>query len=779
MPNSPRIPRKAKPRAPSTALGSEADQLLRVIAETAADAIITIDERSIILFANPAAERIFGYRISEMLGQEVTTLMPTYLREVHRAALRRYLETGQKHTAWSALDLTGLHKSGREIPLEISLSDHAHDGKRTFTGIVRDLSDRARTDMQLRQTEEKYARMIQSSPDAITLRTLPDCRYLEVNPGFTRLTGYASEEVIGKTSAGLNLLVDSQMHGEMLRKLEQEGNVHEEEFRFRTKAGEIRSARVSATRVTVGGRPCMLSITHDITERKRAEESLQQSESHFRSLVQDAPYGIYRVALDGKILAANPALVDMLGYDSEADLIDRNMGTEIYKDPATRQRLIDEYWTKKEFKDVEVEWKRRDGKVIKVRLSGRALGDQQGKLSCFEVFAEDVTERRVLERQLLQSQKMEAIGRLAGGIAHDFNNLLGVILGHSEILDESGLSAHLRKSTTAIQNAAERAAALTMQLLAFSRKQIIEPRIIDINASVGEIEKLLHRVIGEDIELITRLQPHLACVRMDPGQFDQVLMNLVVNARDVMPSGGKLIIGTANAELDETYVRQHLGATTGPFVMLAVSDTGTGMDSETLSHIFEPFFTTKEKGKGTGLGLSTVYGIVKQSGGYIMAYSEPSHGSTFKIYFPRAEGTPAVRGQRADRDEIPRGTETILVVEDEPALRELTRGLLEDSGYTVLEAAGVKEAIETVRRDGDTKIHLLLTDVVMPGMGGHELAEQLLRIIPGLRILYMSGYTDDVVADRGVLTQGTLLIQKPFTKSALLRKVRGALDSTL
>ncbi len=302
---------------------------------------------------------------------------------------------------------------------------------------------------------------------------------------------------------------------------------------------------------------------------------------------------------------------------------------------------------------------------------------------------------------------------------------------------------------------------------------------MDINASVGEIEKLLHRVIGEDIELITRLQPHLACVRMDPGQFDQVLMNLVVNARDAMPGGGKLIIETANAELDETYVRQHLGATTGPFVMLAVSDTGTGMDSETLSHIFEPFFTTKEKGKGTGLGLSTVYGIVKQSGGYIMAYSEPSHGSTFKIYFPRAEGTPAVRGQRTDRDEIPRGTETILIVEDEAALRELTRGLLEDSGYTVLEAAGVKEAIETVRRDGDTKIHLLLTDVVMPGMGGHELAEQLLRIIPGLRILYMSGYTDDVVADRGVLTQGTLLIQKPFTKSALLRKVRGALDSTL
>src|SRR6266568_1545313 len=288
MPTSLRIPRKPKLRAPS--------------------------------------ERLFGYRIPEMLGREVTTLMPAYLREVHRAAVRRYLDTGQKHTAWSALDLTGLHKSGREIPLEISLSDHAHDGKRTFTGIVRDLSDRARADMELRQTEEKYARMIQSSPDAITLRTLPDCRYLEVNPGFTRLTGYASEEVIGKTSAGLNLLVDSQMHGEMLRKLEQEGNVHEEEFRFRTKAGEIRSARVSATRVTVGGRPCMLSITHDITERKRAEESLQQSESHFRSLVQDAPYGIYRVALDGKILAANPALVNMLGYDSEADLIDRNMG---------------------------------------------------------------------------------------------------------------------------------------------------------------------------------------------------------------------------------------------------------------------------------------------------------------------------------------------------------------------------------------------------------------------------------------------------------------------
>jgi len=343
---------------------------------------------------------------------------------------------------------------------------------------------------------------------------------------------------------------------------------------------------------------------------------------------------------------------------------------------------------------------------------------------------------------------MEAIGRLAGGIAHDFNNLLGVILGHSDILDQQiGGNDRLRKSVEATRYAAERAAALTMQLLTFSRKQVIEPTVIDLNASVMEIEKMLHRVIGEDIELSIRLQPDLGRVKADPGQLSQVLLNLAVNSRDAMPSGGKLVIETANADLDDTYGRQHLGARPGPHVMLAVSDTGTGMDSETLSHIFEPFFTTKETGKGTGLGLPMVYGIIKQSNGYIMAYSEPGRGTTFKIYFPRTQES-ASPVQKAN-DEIPSGAETVMVVED---------------------------ALETAK-DMQRKIDLLLTDIVMPRLDGRELANQMVSLRPDLKVLYMSGYTDDIIVHRGVLTQGAVLVQKPFTKRTLLQKVRETLDS--
>jgi len=450
---------------------------------------------------------------------------------------------------------------------------------------------------------------------------------------------------------------------------------------------------------------------------------------------------------------------------------------DIYHEPKQRERLVEENSQKKDFHNLEVQWKRRDGEVITAMLSGHRVTGTDHAPSYYEVFAEDITARRILERQLLQSQKMEAIGRLAGGIAHDFNNLLGVVLGHTEILEDyAGRDSRLRQSVEAIHNATKRASSLTMQLLAFSRKQVVEPKILDLNASVREIEKLLHRVIGEDIQLIIRLQPDLGAMQIDPGQLDQILMNLVVNARDAMPNGGKLILETSDVTLEEPYVGQHLGAATGSFVLLSISDTGCGMDQETLSHIFEPFFTTKEKGKGTGLGLSTVYGIVKQCGGYVMAYSELSRGTTFKIYFPRCSGVPEALRPPDWRAEVPGGKETVLLVEDETALRELTCGLLERAGYTVLEAANVEDAIQ-LSENAECKIDLLLTDVVMPGMDGHELSHYLTSRSPALKVLYMSGYTDDVIVHRGVLDRGTTLLQKPFGRSALLGKVREVLDS--
>lgn len=637
--------------------------------------------------------------------------------------------------------------------------------------------DLSRIVAELRQSNERYVRMIQSSPDAITLRTLPERRYLEVNEGFCRMTGYTAEEVIGKTSAELNVWADPDQRGATLQKVLREGEVHEEEFRFRTKAGEIRFGQLAAVRVAVGTQQCMLSVSRDITEKRRAQEELRRSEANFRSLIHDAPFGVLRSTLEGRVLQANPALVNMLGYNSEEELLQLNLERDVYHDPKQRQSLIEKFSQKKDIHNVEVQWKRKDGNIITALLNGRRIEGADQTQTHYEVFAEDITQRRTLERQLFQSQKMEAIGRLAGGIAHDFNNLLGVVLGHTEILEEAaGQDKRLQRSVEAIQSATQRAAALTTQLLAFSRKQMVEPRILDLNVAVREIEKLLRRVIGEDIELIIRVQPSASTILIDPGQIDQILMNLVVNARDAMPSGGKLILETSSLTLDDSYVGQHLGAAAGPFVLLSISDTGFGMDQETLSHIYEPFFTTKEIGKGTGLGLSTVYGIVKQCGGYIMAYSEPGRGTTFKVYFPRVSGVPEAPRASARRADLPGGNETILLVEDETALRELTRGLLEAAGYTVLEAANVEDAIH-LAENAHRKIDLLLTDVVMPGMDGHELSRRLTSSCASLKVLYMSGYTDDVIVQRGVLNGGTTLLQKPFGRAGLLGKVRQVLDS--
>jgi PAS domain S-box-containing protein len=483
------------------------------------------------------------------------------------------------------------------------------------------------------------------------------------------------------------------------------------------------------------------------------------------------------VDVDGRLLQVNPALQKMLGYESEAELLRRNMTMDVYCDPNSRLRLVNEYWDKKDFQAVETRWKRKDGRIIEVRLTGRTVQDENGRLAYFEVFAEDVTERRSLERQFLQAQKMDAIGRLAGGIAHDFNNLLAVIMGHSEILrEQGGEQPKLQKSAEAINRAAERAAGLTMQLLALSRKQVIEPKVVDVNVALVEMEKMARRVIREDIRLTMKLDRQVGRIKVDPGQLDQVLMNLVVNARDAMPNGGELVLHTARAEFDETYVKHHLGTSAGEYVMVAVSDTGTGMDVATLSHIFEPFFTTKEKGKGTGLGLSTVYGIVKQAGGHIVPYSEPGQGTTMKIYFPRVEQDQV--GDRATKavEAIPRGTEGVLVVEDEAALRELTHSILSESGYAVFEASGLEEAIQIIRGNGAT-VSLLLTDVVMPGTGGKELAKRLKALQPGLKVMFMSGYADEVIAHNGKFAEGSVLIQKPFTKRALLSKIREMLDA--
>jgi PAS domain S-box-containing protein len=512
---------------------------------------------------------------------------------------------------------------------------------------------------------------------------------------------------------------------------------------------------------------------------RAAQESLRRSEQNFRSLVTNAPYGICRCDGLGNILDMNPALVGLLGYDSPQDLVGRNLNT-LYADGQQWFLLTDYFRLQRRFENLVADWRRKDGSTTVVRLSGHAITNEDSSVT-YELFLEDVSERRALEQQLRQSQKMEAIGRLAGGIAHDFNNLLMVISGYSEfLLERLGPEPALRVPATEISAAAERATALTRQLLAFSRKQMLAPKVLDLNGLVTENLKMLTRLIGEDIDLVMIPGEELGPVKADPSQLEQVILNLAVNARDAMPHGGKLTIETGNVTLDESYARLHAPLRPGDYVMLAISDTGVGMDNETQSRIFEPFFTTKGP-KGTGLGLSTVYGIVKQSGGYVWVYSEPNKGTAFKIYLPRVleiEDLPAESLAIAGAVPAKRPHETVLVVEDEPNLRRLTRQFLEKEGYSVLDAADGTEAVRICVAFEGT-IHLLLTDVIMPGMNGRELAKRVSEIRPNTKVLYMSGYTENAIGHNGTLDAGITLLQKPFTLQALQAKVREVLDQKL
>ena len=513
---------------------------------------------------------------------------------------------------------------------------------------------------------------------------------------------------------------------------------------------------------------------------RSAQEGLRRSEINFRSLVTHAPYGVCRCDSVGILLDVNPALVAMLGYASGAELVGRNLAN-LYADSQQWFGLADYLRSLQKFHGLNADWVRKDRAIISVRLSGRAFRDEANTIF-FELFAEDVTERRALEQQLRQAQKMEAVGRLAGGIAHDFNNLLMVISGYSEfLLERLGTDPTLRGHAQEIANAAERATSLTRQLLAFSRKQMLAPKIVDLNSVVTENVKMLTRLIGEDIDLVMVPGPDIGAVKADPGQIEQVIMNLAVNARDAMPHGGKLTIETANVTLDANYARFHSPVKPGDYVMLAISDTGMGMDPDTQAHIFEPFYTTKGL-KGTGLGLSTVYGIVKQSEGYIWLYSEAGKGTSFKIYLPRFSATgEALATQPAlavDADQPSPGHETILLVEDEENLRRLARQSLENQGYRVIDAPDGAAAIK-ISQAHKGPIHLLLTDVIMPGKNGRELANQISPTRPEMRVLYMSGYTENHIGHNGTLDEGITLLQKPFTLPALKAKVREVLDTPL
>lgn len=507
-------------------------------------------------------------------------------------------------------------------------------------------------------------------------------------------------------------------------------------------------------------------------------EQLRGAEQRYRRLAENAPDMVFRYEVHPRrcFTYVNPAVTAITGYSPEEHYADPDLNFKLVHpddQPLLEVILRGDLHSGS---TATLRWVHKNGALIWIEQRSVLVQDPAGRLVAIEGIARDITERKHLEEQLRQSQKMEAVGQLAGGVAHDFNNLLTAIIGYSDIL-LNGLSESdpLREDISEIKRAGERAATLTSQLLAFSRKQVLQPKVLDLNEAVADMEKMLGRLIGEDIDLVTRPDPALGRVKADPGAIEQIILNLAVNARDAMPEGGKLIIETANVELDESYARLHVTVQPGPYVMLAVSDNGMGMSPETQAHIFEPFFTTKGEGKGTGLGLSTIYGIVKQSGGNVWVYSELGRGSAFKIYLPLVEEALTPVEASTSEDASRQGSETILLVEDDEGIRKLVSGILLEQGYTVLVTRNGLEALK-ISEQHDDPIHLMLTDVVMPQMTVRELTERLAQMRPETRVLYVSGYTDDAIVHHGVLGEGMNFMQKPFTVDALLRKVREVLD---
>jgi two-component system, cell cycle sensor histidine kinase and response regulator CckA len=495
----------------------------------------------------------------------------------------------------------------------------------------------------------------------------------------------------------------------------------------------------------------------------------------FRLITENAADMIAVVDVKGRRLYNSPSYERILGYSLQE--LGTNPFAQIHPDDSEKVKKASvEAIRTGVGQSVEYRMRHKDGNWRTFESRASTILDERGEVERLVIVNRDITERKHLEEQFRQAQKMEAVGRLSGGVAHDFNNLLGVIIGYAEIVQERMAATDpLRGRVDEILKASHRAASLTRQLLAFSRQQVLDPKILDLNAVVKDMEKMLQRLIGEDIELKTELHPALARIKADEGQIEQVVLNLAVNARDVMPHGGKLVLATSNFHMDQDFVRRYpYPVPVGDYVLFAVSDTGIGMDAAIKARIFEPFFTTKEKGKGTGLGLSTVYGVVKQSGGYIEVASELNAGTVFKIYLPKVEGA-VVEQPRTEMSASLRGAETVLLVEDEPSLRILARHQLESCGYSVLEAGSGADALEVARKELVT-IHLLLTDVVMPGINGRILAEELLRRRPLLSVVYMSGYTGQAMGEDGVLDAGSHFLPKPFTREALARKLREALE---
>jgi PAS domain S-box-containing protein len=731
------------------------------------------------LDVNDAAVAHYGYSLEEFLKMTVEDIRP-------REDIPGLLATLSNAECGYTYSGSSRHrkKDGTFIYVDTAVYRFMQHGKLVSLVLANDVTERQRAEEAVRRSEAELRSFVENSPFGIFRSSIEEDRFLAVNPALVKMFAYGSEEELLSAKLSSDVYVDSRDRAKVLTPLLRDGGFNEIEVQTRRKDGKTVTVRSSGRLIEspLTGSREFVGIVEDVTERKQAEHALRDSEERFRQAVEGAPVGMY-IQTDGILRYFNPAALAMFGAESASQLVGRGFLEIIHPDtrPAVIERARLVLKERESVPFLEERLLRLDGTVFdgEVTAVPFIFDRRDGAL----VFVRDISrrkreeeKRRALEQQLRQAQKMEAVGRLAGGIAHDFNNLLMVIQSYTEMMQER-LPVHddLQVNAEQILKAAHRATSLTRQMLAFSRKQITSPVVLDLNAVVCETGKMLRRLIGEDIEFRVIPANSLWTISADSDQIVQVLMNLCVNARDAMPQGGMLTIATENIILGKRRIGVPLYVAPGEYVKLTVTDTGSGIGKEQQEQIFEPFFTTKEVGKGTGLGLAMVYGIVKQSGGYVWVESEPGQGACFTIYLPRIRGVIASHVW-TKTDSLPHGTETILVAEDEGALREAICGYLRDLGYTVLAAGSGQQALSVAHQQ--KQIDLLITDVVMPHISGRELSRELESLRPELKTIYISGYTDDAVLRHGIQGMDATFLQKPFNLGTLAHKVHDTLTRT-
>ena len=744
----------------------------RRLADLLPQTVFETDERGNFIFVNRNAFDVFGYTQKDFdKGLTVIQMIAPDDRD-------RAMENVQKVLSGEKLDgieYRAQRKNGSSFPVIVYTSPIIPDNKVVgLRGILIDITDRKQAEEALRESETRYRTIFEGAAEGILIADFETKDIKYANPAICRMLGYTEEEIKNLGVRGIHSKADCDRVISGFEAQTREKINLMPDIPFLSKDGTIIDADINATKVFIDGRECNIGCITDITERKRNEEALRKSEEKYRTLFDASKDAVYSSTREGEFLDVNQSWLDLFDYTREemADL----KAEKIYVNPDDRIKFQKEIEEEGFVKDFELKLRKKDGKKMDCLLTSSLSRAADGSISGYRGILRDVTEQNKMEDQLRQAQRMESIGTLAGGIAHDFNNLIQAIYGYTQIMmmeKEPGDPDYSRLE--AIERVARRAGDLTKQILLFSRKGEVNLRPVELNLEVKETCELLERSIPKMISIELHLGEKLKIINADPAQIEQIMMNLGVNARDAMPDSGKLVFETENVILDEEYCKMHLEITPGEYVVLSVSDTGHGMDRETVEHIFEPFFTTKETGRGTGLGLATVYGIVKSHGGHISCYSEPGQGTTFKIYFPVIEQEREVAREREAEIPVKGGNETILLVDDEEDIRDLGESVLTRFGYTVIMASDGESALEIYRQEKE-KISLVLLDLIMPGMGGRRCLEEILKIDPDARVIIASGYSANGRAKEALESGAGEFIGKPFQLRDMLRKVREVLD---